>query len=323
MLLVTVYSSRLAVVKLEFSGNGRGKTALLALFLAGARLVAAPRSVILTTDCGTEVDDQWAIVYLLLSPQIKLEGIVTTHAPNLKPPASAASAECARQIARDYLASNVPVFAGSPVPLAGPREPRMNGGVRFIIGTSRAFSSRNRLAVLAIGAATDVASALLADATLARRIEILSMGFDDWPGGGDPWNVKNDPAAYQVILSSPVPLTVGTTKVTRRHLRLDLAQARQLTAGKGPTGDFLYGIFEKWLRENPELAARQAGPKEWVLWDLVAPAHLLGMTRQKSVPRPKLNADLSFSHSPTRRTVGWITGIEERRLWADFRARLK
>lgn len=295
---------------------------LLAMCLpAGA--AAKSRPVILTTDCGTEVDDQWAIAYLLTSPQLEVKGIVTTHAPNLKAPASETSAECAREIAHGYLKSRVPVFAGSPEPLPKPPRPLMNDGVRFILEMSRGYSRDNRLAVLAIGAATDVASALLADPTLSSRIELISMGFNDWPNDAKEWNVKNDVAAYQVIFDSSVPLTVGSTTVTKQHLRTDIASVREFAAGRGPLAGFLAGLFEKWVRANTDTAAREAGAKQWVLWDLVTVAHLLGLTKWKEVPRPILNPDISFSHPQTARTIRWITWIDGERVWADLRKQLK
>ena len=44
---------------------------------------ASPRAVLLTTDCGVDMDDQWAIVHLALHPAFDLRSVVTTHAPNL------------------------------------------------------------------------------------------------------------------------------------------------------------------------------------------------------------------------------------------------
>ena len=44
------------------------------------------RSVVVTTDCGVEVDDQWAITHLALCSQFDFKGIVTTHAPTLEAP---------------------------------------------------------------------------------------------------------------------------------------------------------------------------------------------------------------------------------------------
>ena len=59
---------------------------------------SVPRPVVVTTDCGAEVDDQWALAHLALSPEIALKGVVTTHAPSLKRPAAESSAKAAREV---------------------------------------------------------------------------------------------------------------------------------------------------------------------------------------------------------------------------------
>ena len=166
------------------------------------------RDVILSTDCGAEIDDQFAIAYLSLVPEMQLKGIVTTHAPNL-PKQAQSSAECAKDVLAHLGAGPwPPIFAGSDGPLAA-RTPLKNAGVDFIVDGSRRYSAKNRLVIVTLGATTDVASAFLADPSMGDRVEILTMGFDDWPKGGDPWNIKNDPLAYQVILDSSAPITIG------------------------------------------------------------------------------------------------------------------
>ena len=93
------------------------------------------------------------------------------------------------------------MIAGSSRPLEGDT-PRPTPGVEFLIDQARGRSADDRLVVVVLGAATDVASALLIDPTLADRITIVAMGFDGWPEGRDPWNVKNDVRAWRVLLES-------------------------------------------------------------------------------------------------------------------------
>ena len=295
--------------------------------MAGAALhsspipvAARPIPVILTTDCGADIDDQFALVYLLESPQIHLLGIVSTHAPGLR---SSQSAACARRILRLMRVKHPPpVFAGASRPLAG-RHPRMNAGVRFILLRSRRYSRRHPLTVLTIGATTDVGSALLAAPALGHRIRIVTMGFDRWPQGGDPWNIKNDPLAYQVILASAAPLAIGSTSVCKRYLTLDARQVNRRFASRGRIGRWLARLFRRWLARHPHLTAREAGPGHWVIWDTIAVARLLGYTRARRVPRPGLNLKtLAFTHPPTRRSIAWITRVDARRMWANYAAKL-
>ena len=44
--------------------------------------------VILSTDVGNEVDDQWAIAYLLTNPEFEVLGILSAHAPTLPDPSA-------------------------------------------------------------------------------------------------------------------------------------------------------------------------------------------------------------------------------------------
>ena len=178
------------------------------------------RPVVLITDIGVEVDDHWTMAHLALAPEIELKGVVTTHAPNLAAPAAETSASYARELAAKLPAKFRPtIIAGSSKPLASPGKPLPNSGVDFLIDQAKGRTRDSRLTVVVIGAATDAASALLTDPTWADRVMIVAMGFNGYPSGGDPWNVKNDPIAWRTLLESRVPIVVGDVEITKRLLR--------------------------------------------------------------------------------------------------------
>jgi inosine-uridine nucleoside N-ribohydrolase len=299
----------------------------IALFLGfvmvlGRPALAQDKDAIVTTDCGADIDDQYAIAYLLMLPQVHVKAIVTTHAPSL-PKNSESSAACVKEVLhRLHPASPPPVFAGSDAPLAG-RTPLRNAGVDFTLNASRGHSPRNRLVIITIGATRDVASAFLQDPTLGDRVEILTMGFDSWPKGMDPWNIKNDPLAYQVILDSSAPITIGGTEICQKYLELDDKVAARMLQGHGEFAEWLNTLFDDWITHNADLVASVVSPGHWVIWDTVVVAHLLGFTTEETYPRPALNlADLSFSFPKTEKTVRWITAIDSEKMWPDFVQRL-
>src|SRR5690242_2765716 len=101
----------------------------LAFCVSGAEAVKTP--VVLTTDFGVEVDDQWALTHLALLPGVELRGVVTTHAPGLEPLAAARAATA--WLGALPLAVKPVVLAGSAEPLADRRTPRPNAGVDLIL----------------------------------------------------------------------------------------------------------------------------------------------------------------------------------------------
>jgi purine nucleosidase len=282
-----------------------------------------PIPVVVSTDCGVGVDDEWTLAHLALSPAIDLRGVVTTHAPNLPAPTAQSSAKAAREVLGKLLPSRPPVVAGSDQPLVDERTPRRGPGVRYLLGHAEGHTSERRLTVVMIGAATDVASALLIDPTWADRVTIVAMAFDAWPDGGDGWNVRNDPAAWRVVLESRVPLVVADVAVTRRHLLMSPDKSRDLLASRSPGGRYLSDLLSNWFDRNAEMAASLTGSRDsWPIFDEATTAYLLGFARTEQRPRPRLRDDLTFDHEAARGTITWITAVDADRLWADLAQRL-
>jgi inosine-uridine nucleoside N-ribohydrolase len=286
-----------------------------------------PPTAIMTTDCGVDMDDQWALTHLVLSPEVDVRAVLTTHASSVRF-SSASSAKCVDDVLRTVglpSGRTIPVVAGSDQPLQpfqGTATPRPSAAVDLLLRISRAFSSSHRLLVLSTGAATEVASAILTDPSLAGRIRVVAMGFEDWPRGGPEFNITNDPAAWRVILDSPVPLVIGSAAVTKGALRLTRRQAAAIMQPHGHLGAFLYSLFDRWLTERSDLVAKIVAPETWVVWDEVVVAYTLGLARGDEVPRPRLQADMVFSHPETPERITWISQIDAERLWSDLTTKI-
>jgi purine nucleosidase len=275
--------------------------------------------IILSTDIGNEIDDQWAVAYMLTNADFEVLGIVSAHAPSLPDP----SAHSSYLILKDEvevrlgMLTHPPLFEGASVALDNSSTPLVNGGVRFIIDSSKNFSSDHRLTVLIIGAATDVASAILVDPGISDRIRIIAMAFPS-PDGGDEYNVANDVVAWQVLLNSQVPIVIGSGDVCRADLALRFDEAKSLISDKGPVGAWLWDEYRLWYYRQVKPLRHEDFTKPWMIWDIITLAYLEGMTTQKTIPRPHLNSDMSFGSADTKQTVTWITHVDSKRLWPDF-----
>jgi purine nucleosidase len=298
----------------------------MALWLAGPIRAADPARipVILSTDVGNEIDDQWAIVYLLTNPRFDVRGIMSAHAPSLVPPAAHTSYLILRNVVENHLGlkTHPPLLEGGSLPLGSQTEPRRNAAVDFLIETSREFNAQNRLTVLTIGAVTDAASAILVDPSITNRIRIIDMGFKSWAEGGDEYNILNDVKAMQVLLASNVPIVVGSGDVCRATLSLSLDQAREMMAKRGPVGGWLWQEYQDWYYRNVKPLRKEDYSKSWVIWDIITLGYVLDMATTTEHPRPVLRDDASFDRRATNKTITWITNLDSNRLWADFLKKL-
>ena len=285
----------------------------------GAQNADARIPVVLSTDVGNEIDDQWAITYLLLQPRFEVLGVMSAHAPSLTAPAGHTSYRILVDVVENRLgmSTHPPLVEGGSLPLDNAKTPRPSPAVTFLIETSRRFSKDNRLTVLMIGAATDVASAILTDPTIVERVRVIQMGFNDEQGGNE-FNIANDVHAVQAILDSKVPLVIGPGKVCRASLSLTFEQARALIATHGAIGGWLWEEYQAYYYRSVKPLRVNDFSKPWIIWDDITLAYVLGMTEQHSLPRPRLRDDMTFEQVKSDQTVTWITDIDEERMWSDF-----
>jgi purine nucleosidase len=293
---------------------------LLALMLFATAQAWCRTSVILSTDVGNEIDDQWAIIYMLTNPDFDVRAIISAHGPSLPDPSAHATYLVLKDEVEGHLAMSVhpPLFEGSSLPLADRKTPRGNDGVNYLIETSREFSPDHRLVVLTIGAATDVASALLQDPSLAHRIHIVAMGFKSQTEGRE-YNVENDPKAWQVLLDSKTPLTIGAGDVCREFLALGFQQAKDLVGSHGPVGAWLWQEYQDWYFRSVKPLRVNDFSKPWIIWDIITLAYVEGLTKQTTQPRPSLSDDFVLSAGKGNEgKVEWITEVDSARLWKEF-----
>jgi purine nucleosidase len=275
--------------------------------------------VVMSTDVGNEIDDQWTIVYLLLQPRVDVLGVMSAHAPSLPAPAGHVSYRILVEVVEKRLGMNKhpPLIEGGSLPLENAKTPRPSPAVTFLLETSRRFSKENRLTVLMIGAATDVASAILTDPTIVDRIRVIQMGFHD-EQGGDEFNIANDVQAVQAILDSKVPLVIGPGKICRASLSLTFDQAREMLAKRGAIGAWLWDEYQAYYYRSVKPLRVNDFSKPWVIWDNITLAYVLGMTTQHALPRPRMRDDMTFEQVKTDQTVTWITDVDEQTMWAEF-----
>ncbi|MGH8954590.1 MAG: nucleoside hydrolase [Microbacterium sp.] len=204
--------------------------------------VPASRRVraVISSDVANEADDQFAIAHALLTPKIEVVAVVSTHYGSVFVSSEAgerASFDEARVVV-DLVGTDVPVVHGSPRALPSESEPVESDGARRIIEEAHKDDPRP-LFVLIQGPATDLASALLLDPSIASELTAIWIGGGSYPRGGREFNVGNDLHAANVLLASGCELWQVPVDVYSQ-MSVSLATLAHRVARSGELGAFLW-----------------------------------------------------------------------------------
>ena len=282
----------------------------------------SPISVVITTDCGVDMDDQWAIVHAALSPRITTLAVIGGFAPE---PHDLGSAQTlgvrppSADVHRPFGGYSRP--PGSRSPFAGSCDRGPQRGRRAADPACRRVLARPPPDVLAFGPVTDIASAILAAPGIADRIEVVALAFDRYPQGGDGWNVRNDAGAWQALLDADVPVTAASGYLALERLNLTRSEAQAMIGGQGPPGAYLACLHAGWLDEFGTVFADETGGSDrWPVWDEAVVAVILDLTTWRELPRPALRDDLSFSfpNVRSRAPFRWVVAMDRERVFGDL-----
>jgi len=230
---------------------------------------------VLDTDTFNEVDDQFAVSMAMLAPE-KFDMRAITAAPffNTKSSGPADGMEKSYQELLRLMnllhhpAENF-IFRGSQSYLPDRNTPVDSPAARRIIELAQeAEKDGVTLYVLAIGAITNVASALLMAPEIVRNTVVVWLGGhpEYWPHNRE-FNLIQDVPAAQVVFDSGVPLVQIPCMSVAELLLTGPDELRNRCVPAGPLGTFLaQRVFD-------EIATYNGYSRP--IWDISAPGYFL------------------------------------------------
>ena len=245
-----------------------------------------PVDAVLDTDTYNEIDDQFALVYALLSPEkIRLEAVYAAPFYNERSSGPAdgmerSYEEILRVMTHLGFDPSGMVYRGSTSYLPAKGTPCESAAASDLIARARAPRS-GPLYVMTIGAITNVASALLMAPDIADKIVIVWLGGQPeyWDTARE-FNLAQDVPAAQVVFDCGVPLVHIPCSNVAEMLRTTLPEMQAHVRGQGAIGDYLYQIYEDFSSDH--------FGRSKVIWDISAPAWLLSGQWVSTVLMPSL-----------------------------------
>ena len=275
-----------------------------AVRLERLRAPAGRVRMVLDTDTYNETDDQFALVHALLSPeQLAVEAVYAAPFHNERSDGPRHGMELSYQeilrlLQRLGRSADGFAFRGSTGYLGAGGQPCESEAVRDLVARGLASHDDDPLYVVAIGAITNVASALLTEPALAEKIVVVWLGGHalTWPDTQE-FNLRQDVPAARTVLDCGVPLVLVPCMGVTSHLHTTVPEIDRHVAPHGELGAFLASRFKE-MRADHFAWSR-------VLWDVAAIAWLLdpAWVPTELVPSPVLTDQVTWSVDRRRHLV--------------------
>lgn len=279
--------------------------------------------VVLDTDMFNEVDDQFALAYLLQSQEkINLKAICAapffnhhSHGPRDGMEKSYDEVFRVLKLLKREEYSNV-VYKGSEKFLEQEDEPVESSAARELIRLSEGYSEENPLYIVGIAAATDIASALLICPEMKNRVFIIwlgGMGYD-WHDNKS-FNAGQDVLAARVVLGSGAPVVLLPGRGVLDHFSTTGPELRYWLEDKN---EFCNYIIEKTESE----AKFCNGEKPWSrpISDVAAVAWLLddNFMLDRLEHSPVMELDHLYAEDKRRLFIRYVYSINRDKLMGDL-----
>jgi len=276
-----------------------------------------PVRMVLDTDAFNEIDDQFAIVQSFLSPEhLELEAIYPApfhndRSKNARDGMEKSFEEILRLIDRLKIPNVRTLHRGSKHFLQEPLKGEESEVAHHLIERAQADSSP--LYVVAIGAPTNIASALLINPEIVENIVVV------WLGGqphhfqnAHEFNLQQDPYASRILFDCGVPLLQIPCQGVASHLITTAGELDSHVSGKGEIGDYLVEIFKNYANN----------PLGWskVIWDISAPAWLINpdWVNSSYVTSPILTNQLNYNFDNSRHIMRVANTVNRDAIFADL-----
>ncbi len=307
--------------------------------------------VVIDTDPTNEVDDQFAMVWALLHPErlnvvglhacpygfspallqggallseldaagldrrLAQLGITAADVPTLTPADGVDAAEAELHRIAALLAPDVPVLGGSRTYLADPGTPVVSPAAEHLVELAHA-DREGPLYVVGIGCATNLASALLLDPTIADRVVFTwtSAYPTFWPGVNTSFNLAQDVHAARVLLDAGAAVHYLPGYHVGEKLRTSLPELQSALSGGGRVAQYLLDTYTG----HPLIDSARGRSK--VVWDLVNVAWLLDPSWlvTRFVPTPHLDDDLRWRADDTRHVLLESIDVDRDAVFGDL-----
>lgn len=274
-------------------------------------------AAILDTDAFNEIDDQFAIAYMIRSEEkFDVKGICAAPFYNAKSDTPADGMQKSYDeilkllhlLNRDSMKPRV--FLGSDTYLPSETEAVDSDAARFIVKTAQSYTPENPLYIVAIGAITNVASAILLDRTICDKCVVVWLGGNGlhMPHNRE-FNLMQDVSAARVVFESGIPLVQMPCDGVVDRLTTTRWELEHWLSGRDELCDYL-------VKTTVDEAESYASGKPWsrVIWDVCPVAWFFNESghfmKTRMIPTPIPGYDNHYESGTHEHKMSYVYHID-------------
>ena len=278
--------------------------------------------IILDTDAYNEVDDQFCIAYCMLAKN-KIDLLSINAAPFLNDRSTSAGDGMEKSYNEIFKVmkfvdenANIPVYRGSTTFLKDKKTPVESDAADNIINT--VMNSEDPVIIVAIGAITNVASALIKCPELAKKTAVV------WLGGNathmwynSEFNLRQDIPAAQVVFDSGIPFLQVPCAGVCTEFRTSVAELHHYLDNKNALCDYLVSNVAEECDKHEQIGVYTPSR---IIWDVTAAAALIcpKYCNMVTIPRPIVTSDGLYAFDDARPHYIYVRNLDRDRIYADL-----
>ncbi|MBE6589497.1 MAG: nucleoside hydrolase [Ruminococcaceae bacterium] len=283
--------------------------------------------IILDTDAYNEVDDQFCIAYCMLAKE-KIDLLSINAAPFLNNRSTSPADGMEKSYQEIFKVmnlvdpnANIPVYRGSDAFLTDKKTAVESDAADNMINT--VMNSEEPVIIVAIGAITNVASALIKCPDLAKKTAVVWLGghaLHYWHN--EEFNFRQDVPAAQVVFDSGIPLVQVPCCGVCTEFRTTVPELKYYLEGKNELCDYLVSNVEKECEGYSKFGVHTPSR---IIWDVTAAAVLICPKNcdMVTIPRPVISSDGLFSVNNARPHYIYVRSLDRDRIYGDLFNKLK
>ena len=282
-------------------------------------------TAILDTDTYNEIDDQFALVQMLCSEErIDVKSInaapfsMNDRSDNPEKGMELSYDEIFRLLEKINYEKDNFVFKGSKKYVGFNKKAVNSPAADNIIESALQCSEEDPLYVIAIGAISNIASALLKEPEIINKLVVVWLGGNAlyWPQNSE-FNLKQDVGGAQVLFDSGVSLVMVPCKGVTSHLISTVPEIEKYIEPNGEIGKFLAMRFKEYN------SIHKGWSKE--IWDMAAVGYVLNeeWAPTNTIPSPILLNDMKWASDKNRHPIKIVYEIKRDPILKDFIKKLE